>query len=135
MKDMLPSLVPAGFRAGTQIALQVVPARHVLVLPRERIRVTDGKGEVLVGEPPEWRVPPEGTMIHEMEAPLPPELCDVVAMLASIVEDTMGLGVVIAPGQQPRGKASMALFAELGRASLLEWQARHLGALRGRVEP
>lgn len=132
LADTLPALLPPGFRAGTQIVLRVVPQLHILRMPPERIRATEGKKvEVLVGEPPAWTVPPDGCEVWPTDQSLPPERCDVVAMLASIVEDTMGLGVVIAPGQQPRGKASMALFTELGRASLLEWQARHTGALRG----
>lgn len=133
MAATLPALLPPGHRAGVDIKLQVVPQANILLMPPERIRETEGNTEVLVGDPETWQTPPDGVEVWPIGQPLPREKCDVVAMMATMVEDMAGPRMLVVPGQPPRGKVSLALFAELGRAPLVEWQARHLEALQGSV--
>lgn len=140
MAATLPALLPPGHRAGVDIKLQVFPQANILLMPPERIRAAaEGKTEILVGDPDApgqgsiWQEPPEGVEVWPLGQPLPPEKCDVVAVLATAVEDMTGPRMLVVPGQPPRGLASLAMFAELGRAPLVEWQARHLEALQGPV--
>jgi hypothetical protein len=133
MAATLPTLLPPGYRVGIDIQPRIVPQAHVLLMPLERIRTTEGKTEVLVGEPEAWQTPPEGAVVWPLGELLPRELCDVALMVATMVEDTTGPHVLVSPGQQPRGKVSMMVMAELARVPMVEWQGRHLGTLRGTV--
>jgi len=128
VKDILPPLLPPGCRAGVDIQPRVVPKVNVLLVGPDDFRFVDDDCEVFVND--KWEVVPEGTVVHPTDQPLPPELCDVVVMLRTLVAEPGSRGIVV-PGQSPSGNVSALEFAELGRAPLLEWQARHLGALRG----
>jgi hypothetical protein len=130
----LPPLLPVGHRVGVDIQLQVMPQVQVMLVPAHKMRTTEGVIEVLAGEPEEWRKPPEGADVCELGKPLPPEKCDVVAILGTMVEDTLGPKLLGAGGQQPRGRMSTGPMAILARAPMVQWQAQHLGALRGPVE-
>jgi hypothetical protein len=135
LHDTLPPLLPVGHRVGTSIQLQVMPKTNVLLVPLHKMRTTaEGVVEVLAGVPEEWQTPPEGVEVFELGKPLPPEKCDVVAILGTMVEDTLGPKLLGAGGQQPRGRVSSGPMAILARTSLVEWQAQHLGGLRGPVE-
>lgn len=135
VRAMLPALLPPNYRSGVDISLQVVPKQNVMIWPADKTRATaEGKTEVLVGEPPEWQALPDGMEAHPLGEPLPPEKCDVAAMLGTVVQDTAGPRVLVANGQAPQAKASLMVFCELGRAPLVEWRQRHLGALRGQQD-
>ena len=135
MAATLPALVPPGHRVGIDIQPRVVPKPNLVPVPADRIRTTaEGKTEVLTGEPPEWQELPPGMEAWPLGQPLPREKCDVALMVATVVEDMAGPRVLVTPGQQPRGKASMMVVTELARVPLVEWQAGHLGALRGEGE-
>jgi len=134
MNDTLPPLLPVGCRANVGIQLDVMPKQNIILLPADKIRTTaSGRIEILVGDPEEWRQAPDGADVCELGKPLPPEKCDVVAMLGAMVEDTLGPKLV-QPGQRPRGRVSSGPLAIIARAPLDRWQEAHLGTLRGPVE-
>jgi len=134
LNDTLPPLLPVGHRVGTSVQLQVMPNANVMLVPQHKMRTTaDGVVEVLAGEPEEWQKPPEGVEVFELGKPLPPEKCDVVAILGAMVEDTLGPKLLGAGGQQPRGRVSSGPMAILARVPLVQWQAQHRGGLRGPV--
>lgn len=131
----LPSLLPACHRVSVDIQLQVIPKANVMLVPADKMRATaDGSVEVLVGDPPEWRKPPDGVIVHELGKPLPVAACDVAAVLGTLVEDTLGPKLLQPGQQQPRGRVSSGPLAVIARAPLDKWQAAHVGALRGPVE-
>jgi hypothetical protein len=133
--DMIPQLLPHGYRIGVQMQLQVVPKENVLALPAEKVRAAeDGSIEVLVGQPEAWCKPPAGIDVVELGTPLPPEKCDVAVILGTMVEDVLGPKLLAPGGRQAQGRVVSAPLAILARAPLVEWQAQHLGALRGVVE-
>ena len=130
----LPHLLPHGFRCGIDIQLQVVPKMNVIVAPASQKRPTaEGVVELLVGEPAEWRRPPEGAEVFELGKPIPPDKCDIAVVIGARVQDMLGPKLVT-PGQQPAGSESQAAIAVLARKTLSVWQQEHLGALRGPVE-
>jgi hypothetical protein len=130
----LPPLLPVGHRVGVDIQLQVMPQVQVMLVPPQRMRTTEGVVEILTGDPEEWRKPPEGSDVCELGKPLPPEKCDVVAILGTMVEDMLGPKLLTQGGQQPRGRVASGPMAILARAPLVQWQEQHMGALRGPVE-
>jgi hypothetical protein len=135
LNSTLPPLLPVGYRVGANIQLQVMPMVHVMLVPPHKMRTTvEGVVEVLAGDPEEWLAPPEGAEVFELGKPLPPEKCDVVAILGTMVEDMMGPKLIGSGGQAPRGRMSSGPMAVLARAPLVDWQASHVGTLRGPVE-
>lgn len=140
MAATLPALVPPGHRVGIDIQPRVVPKTNIVPVPPDNLRTTaEGKTEVRTTagvsiDHEEWQELPEGMEAWPLGKTLPPEKCDVALMVATVVEDMAGPRVLVTPGQQPRGKASMMVVTELARVPLVEWQAGHLGALRGEGE-
>lgn len=135
MHDTLPTLMPVGHRVGVDIQLQVVPKANVMLVPPQRMRTAaDGAIEILTGDPEAWRSPPAGAKLFELGKPMPPEACDVVAILGTVVEDMLGPKLIGAGGQQPQGRVSSGPMAVIARAPLVQWQASHTLGLRGPVE-
>lgn len=149
LRAMLPELLPHGFAHLIQLVLEVVPAAGVLPYPAEHMRKV--KGDTLPGAPDvavighgdrfeiqefgkeEWVAPPAGVrVVHPIGQPLPPELCDVVLMFGTSVQDGMK-GLVVAGGQAPRFPTSHLMHGELMRMPLVEWQKQHMVQLRGPV--
>lgn len=135
---MLPELLPVGHAVAPNFAIEVVPAAGVLLCPAENMRTVEGKVEImgLDREKPvdEWAALPEGVRaVHPIGQPLPPELCDVVMMVGTMVQDGLSASVIATPGQQPRFRTSNVMHGELMRMALLEWQRQHVAQLRGQV--
>lgn len=150
MQSMLPQLLPHGHACAIQLVIEVVPAAGVLPYPAEHMRKV--KGDTLPGAPDvavigqgdrfeiqefgkeEWVAPPAGVrVVHPIGQPLPPELCDVVLMFGTSVQDGMKGGLVVAGGQAPRFPTSHLMHGELMRKPLVEWQKMHMMQLRGQV--
>lgn len=134
LNQTLPPLLPVAHRVGIDLQLQVMPKVNVMLVPPHKLRTVEGVVEVLTGDPEEWRKPPEGADVCELGKPLPPEKCDVVAILGTMVEDMLGPKLLTHGGQQPQGRISAGPMAILARAPMVQWQAQHLGQLRGPVE-
>jgi hypothetical protein len=149
-RAMLPELLPHGFAHLIQFVLEVVPAAGVLPYPAEHMRKI--KGQTLPNAPniavigqgdrfeiqefgkEEWVAPPAGVrVVHPIGQPLPPELCDVVLMYGTSVQDGMKGGLVTAGGQPARFPTSHLMHGELMRMPLVEWQKQHMVQLRGPV--
>ena len=160
LRAMLPELLPHGFANLIQLVLEVVPAAGVLPYPAQAIRTnTDGKVEILqriehavvedvsieaglriakVTDKVEtlevWEAPPQGVRhVHPIGQPFPPELCDVVLMFGTSVQDGLQGGLVTAGGQPARYPTSHLMHGELMRMPLVEWQKAHMVQLRGQV--
>ena len=129
----LPPLLPPGYRAGSELQLQVVPKLDVLLVPTDKIRTTpDGVVQVSRGDGT-WEEVPEGFTAHELGKPLPPENCDVAIVLGTCVEETRaGISLLGANGSQPRGAMSSGPMAILARVPLLDWLRQHASVLRDR---
>ena len=152
LHSMLPELLPHGHAVGVQLPIEVVPAAGVLLYPAEHMRKVDEAFEVqpfqaatvdplatpMSGVTAEkwgdWQPPPAGVrVVHPIGQPLPPELCDVVMMFGTSVQDGMSGGLVTAGGQAARYRTSHVMHGELMRMPLVEWQKQHLVQLRGQV--
>lgn len=143
----LPTLLPVGHIAGTQLSVQVAPKKNVAMFPPDRMRVGDG-GQIEFREASTlqiqdgdgstlsvWSPLPQGVIAHEMGTPLPPEQCDVVVLLGTAAQDTFDKGIVL-PGDdifsaKVDPTVSTQWHVELMRMPLVEWQAKHLAKLRG----
>jgi len=127
----LPPLLPVGHRVGVNIQLQVVPQAQVMLVPGDRMRTGAHGIEVFSGDA--WQPVPEEAEVFELGKPLPPEKCDLVAVLGSMVEDTLGPKLIVGTGQKSTSIAGGPL-AVIARVPLAEWQRVISGALRGQVE-
>jgi hypothetical protein len=103
--------------------------QNVLLVPPGFSRTTaDGKVELKSGENA-WSAAPDGVVVHEIGEMLPPELCDVVIMVGTIVEDKLGQRIIGPSGARP--KTSAMIHGEIMRMPLLEWQAQYAKNLQG----
>lgn len=138
MSATVPNPLPVGYTLGIDVQLAVMPRRNVMVVPADKLRTAaDGSTEVLVEEPDkpaEWRRPPAPIELWPLGKQLPPDKCDLVAMLNTVVEDTMAPKLVDLVTRKPKGHFSGGPLGELARVPLDKWQAAHMGALRGPVE-
>ncbi len=133
LRAMLPPALPAGCRATGLLVTKVVPAAGVLPYPREHMRKIEAGGFEMQKFPSEeWIPAPEGVRLHPIGDPLPPELCDIVVMVGTEVEDTLA-GGIIAPGRPAHPRRSVFMHGELVRVPLVPWQEAHMGQLRGQV--
>lgn len=152
-QHMMPPALPPGCIATGIMAVKVVPAAGVVPYPADRMRKIEGrKGEApsdsqgapVADEPDrfeyqefgsdEWKAAPEGVRVmHPIGQPLPPELCDVVIMVGTLVQDALAPGLVTMPGRAATPKSSTLMQAELGRMPLIAWQEHHMRQLRGPV--
>lgn len=131
LNETLPLLLPTGYRIVVDVQLQVVPKLNVLLVPPEKVRTTpEGVNEVLLGDPEEWRQPPDGVEVFELGKPLPPEKCDVIATLGTIVEDSLAPKLLTGGGSKQQRRFSAVLLGAFARAPLVEWQTAHLNALQ-----
>lgn len=134
LADSIPPLLPVGCRVAVDIQLQVMPKVNVMLAPAAKMRTTaEGHIEVLAPDG-SWKPAPAGVDVCELGKPLPPEKCDVVAILGATVEDVLGPKLLQPGEQQPRGRVSTGPMGILMRVPLDKWQASHLNALRGPVE-
>lgn len=134
MNSMLPALLPHGHQVGSTFHVAVVPAAGVLLYPAEHMRKTESGFEIQNFPSEEWVPAPQGVrVVHPIGQTLPAELCDVVVMFGTVVQDTLGRRIVTAPGQQERYKTSNVMHGELARIPLLQWQEQHMQQLRGQV--
>jgi hypothetical protein len=119
----LPQLLPIGHRVGVDIQLQVMPKANVMLLPPHRMRTTaTGMIEILAGDPEEWRPAPQGADVCELGKPLPPEKCDVVAILGTVVEQMFGTKLLSGDGKAAHGRATSGPLAVIARIPLSQWQ-------------
>jgi hypothetical protein len=144
MAATIPPLLPIGHAVATQLQIQVIPSRGVVLLPAERIRTTDdGQVEIYVSSTSpgaqgdaeagtlSWQFPPAGVSVHEFGKQLPPERCDVAIFLGTVAQDTLDKGIVGPSGRAAAPALSTALHTIIMRMPLVEWQVQHLGNLRG----
>jgi len=130
LENILPDLLPYGMRARVDFTIAVAPALGVLPLPPDLIRVADdGSTEFRDPTKDEWIKVPEGGKVHPIDKPLPPELCDVVVMIGTVAQDTIGGVLSPKPGAE-RFRTSTIMHAEILRVPLKVWQAGHVAQLR-----
>jgi hypothetical protein len=134
---MLPPLLPVGVVAGVHFNIEVDTQANVIVLPTDRIRTTERGCEIMALAEAEnyteatWRLPPDGSYIHELGKPLPPEHCDVVVVLATVAQDTL-VKPVLTPGSPAMPtNVSMVRHRVIMRMPLVDWQAMHMAQLKG----
>jgi hypothetical protein len=128
-----PPALPPGYQSMAALHIQVVEKENVRIVPPTCMRTVEGKVEILrltseQGEPT-WVPAPDGAIIHEAGKPLPPELCDVVIALVTLVQDVAAKAIVGLAGEVTRPRQSAVVHGQLMRMPLVEWRGRHLGAL------
>jgi hypothetical protein len=115
LMDTLPPLLPPGHAVNCSLQIQVVCNDRInLYFAHE-------------GEPPVE----ERKRNHEMGTPLPPEDCDVIVVLCTSAQHVMAPAIVGPGGQRTQPNASTVAHTVLARVPLADWQASHLGNLRG----
>ena len=134
LNSMLPELLPHGHAMLVQLVAKVVPSAGVLLYPAEHMRKVGEAFEIQEFGGETWSPAPEGVrVVHPIGQPLPPELCDVVIMLGTSVQDQMSRGIVVSGSRQEQHNTSHVMHGELMRMPLIEWQKQHAGNLRGPV--
>lgn len=131
---MLPPLLPPGHIVDILPHIAIESALGVLLCPADRMRATeDGRWEVCQPNSDVWeRVRDDVRAVHPIGEPLPPELCDVVILIGTQVQDQLGSGL-LAPrsGGRQLYPTSVVMHNVLARIPLPAWQQQHLNQLKG----
>lgn len=125
----LPPLMTRGEHVAVTFDVAVMPSPEVLLLRPGHIRKNDdGTTSVLLPDGSgEWEPAPAGRDPRVLGEELPPEKCDVVFGLATVVQEVGS--VITGPGQR-RPRLSRVGHVPFHRMPLLEWRAGHEANLR-----
>ena len=133
----LPPILPVGYAVGATIGIQVLPAKNIILAPREHIRTTDasasGPQELFNVDTQAWGPVPQGAEAWPLGFPLPTEKCVVGIMAMSTAVDMMDKGIIV-PGADvrsaPQRKQSVVGHCLLSSTPLDQWQRDHLQNLK-----
>jgi len=141
MTATLPGLLPAGCGSQVLLVARVVPMKHVAIVPAENIQrsTVDNKVTAIRAPGGEWQPVPMviangeqiPAIVHQLDTPLPPELCDMAVMIGTGVVDTLSMSLVVPGGPPPQPKSSGIIHGELLRMPLVMWREQHMRKLRG----